>query len=55
MKLNLVKGLASNYHEEERSKIFELIYGKPVPGGRDPLGLFIKNGKISEYKDRTSD
>lgn len=51
----MVKGLASNYHEEERGKIFEQIYGKPVPGGRDPLGLIIRNGKISEYKDQTSD
>lgn len=27
------------------------MFGKPVPGDRDPLSLIIKNGKITEYKD----
>lgn len=50
-RLNLVKGLASNFLEEDRAQIFEIVYGKPVPGNRDPLSLLIKNGKISEFKD----
>ena len=46
-KLNLVKGLASNFSDDDRSAIFESVYGKPVPGNRDPLSLMIKNGKIT--------
>lgn len=55
MRLKLVKGLASNYQEEDRGKVFELVYGKAVPGNRDPLGLTIKGGKITEYKDQESE
>lgn len=47
-----MKGLASNMHESDRGKIFELIYKKSVPGNRDPLSLVIKGGKIAEYKDQ---
>lgn len=34
-----------------RGKVFELVFGKAVPGGRDPLSLKISNGKIGEFKD----
>ena len=27
------------------------MFGKSVPGGRDPLSLRLNNGKITEYKD----
>lgn len=50
-RLKLVKGLASNFEGEMRGKVFESIFGKGVPGGRDPLSLRISNGKISEFKD----
>jgi hypothetical protein len=46
-----VKGLASNFPKAVRSKVFETVFGKPVPGGRDPLSLKISDGKIGEYKD----
>ena len=46
-----MKGLASNFRKEERGVIFEKVFGKSVPGGRDPLSLRIANGKIGEYKD----
>ena len=50
-KLNLVKGLASNFDKETRGIVFQAVFGKSVPGDRDPLCLKISNGKISEYKD----
>jgi hypothetical protein len=28
-----------------------MVYGKKVPGDRDPLALMEKDGKITEYKD----
>lgn len=46
-----MKGLASNFDSESRGTIFEVVFGKAVPGNRDPLSLRINNGKISEYKD----
>ena len=46
-----MKGLASNFPNEQRGLIFEQVFGKSVPGNRDPLSLRINNGKISEYKD----
>jgi len=45
--LNLVKGLASNFDFETRGIIFEAVFGKAVPGNRDPLSLKINNGKIA--------
>jgi dynein heavy chain 2 len=45
-RLNLVKGLASNFDPESRAVIFEAVFGKGVPGNRDPLSLRIANGKI---------
>lgn len=50
-RLNLVKGLASNFNKESRGAVFEAIFNKGVPGERDPLSLRISNGKITEYKD----
>lgn len=32
-----------------------MVYGKAVPGDRDPLSLTVKNGKITEYKDKDSE
>ena len=46
-----MKGLASNFPNEQRGLIFEQVFGKSVPGNRDPLSLRINNGKISEYKE----
>jgi hypothetical protein len=42
----LVKGIASNFPKAQRAIVFETVFGKPVPGGRDPLSLKIQNGKI---------
>lgn len=50
-----MKGLASNFSDQNRSSIFEIVYGKPVPGNRDPLSLLINNGKITEFKDIQTD
>jgi len=50
-KLKLVKGIASNFPQAQRATVFETVFGKAVPGGRDPLSLRIQNGKIGEYKD----
>jgi len=32
-----------------------MVYGKAVPGDREPLSLTVKNGKITEYKDKDSE
>lgn len=50
-KLKLVKGLASNFEKDLRGFVFETVFGKGVPGDRDPLSLKSANGKIGEYKD----
>ena len=50
-RLNLVKGLASNFKKEDRGRVFEAVFGKAVPGDRDPLILRINNGKIGAFKD----
>ena len=46
-----MKGLASNFSKEDRGVVFEAVFNKAVPGGRDPLSLKIQNNKIGEYKD----
>lgn len=46
-----MKGLGSNFAHEERGAIFQEVFGKSVPGNRDPLSLYIRNSKMTEYKD----